>query len=548
MPTFDYTVELERSILKMVISSAIQARRYIHRLKPHLFTTNERKFILDVLLDALNSTGQLATRKVFEYEVSKRVEDSDQQYFIGEWNLVEGCDTQDPPEVILKKLEEAHTGRELLRIGEEVDVLLENGQIEEALTHLKGQALSVNTNQGDKPMVELTDYHAREQMIIDKRDHPEKYRGLRTGFKPFDDATGGLYAGELTLLAAPTGTGKSTICRQLELNIVMLNPGKNVLHIANEEYLEQVQHKFDANCTEIPYLDFKRGQISDEDFEKWREHMQDWKDGKWTAIDVNGNPFVPGRIFVKEVPAFTEVTLVEQAFRECEAKGIQIHCVVIDHLPHVKPIQKTWGENDEQKKAAADCKELARWLKIPVVVPTQAATEVLKKQERGKRGNKQDVYGSKGQVHVANTFILITESGKDEEQVDLEEWERDVFWTVDIKKNRDGPPFWFRARHRVKIGRVEVIAGQEGKGSPPDEAKAEKEVKHDIGVAHDDEAAEAEAVLAEDEEDVVESSTPKPKPPPKPQPVQQPGMLPASTLAKAKAIAKKVNATKTRSV
>lgn len=506
MPTFDYTVDLERAILKIIISSAIQARRYIHRLKQELFTTNERKFILEVLMDSMNTTGQLASRKVFEYEVGKRVEDSDQQYFIAEWNLVDGVSTQDPPEIIIKKLEEAHTGREILRISEEVDVMLEKGEIEEALSHLKGQAMSVGAHQGDKPMVELTEYHAREQMVIDKRDHPEKYRGLRTGFGPFDNATGGLYPGELTLLAAPTGTGKSTICRQLELNIVTLNPGKNVLHIANEEYLEQVQHKFDANLTEIPYLDFKRGEISDEDLEKWREHMQDWKNGKWMVDDMNGNQFTPGRIFVKEVPAFTEVTLAEQAYRECEAKGIKIHCIVIDHLPHVKPIQKTWGENDEQKKAAADCKELARWLKIPVVVPTQAATEVLHKQERGRRGNKQDVYGSKGQVHVANTFILITESGKDESQTHLEEWARDVFWTVDIKKNRDGPPFWFRARHRVSIGRIEVIAGQEGKGASPDEAKAEKEIKKDVGVADDAASAAAAAVVDEDEDKEVEEN------------------------------------------
>lgn len=497
MPTFDYTVELERSILKIVIASVIQARRYIHRLKPHLFTSNERSFILEVLTDSLNTTGQLATKKVFEYEVGKRVEDSDQQYFIGEWNLIEGVDTQDPPEVIIKKLEEAHVGREILRIGSEVDAMLEGGQIEDALSHLKGQALSVGMVGDDRPLAELTDIAAREQLIRDKQDHPEKYRGLRTGFKPFDDRTGGLYAGELTLLAAPTGTGKSTICRQLELNIVTLNPGKNVLHVANEEYLEQVEHKFDANFTEIPYLDFKRGDISEEDFEKWRKAMQAWQHG---------------RIFVKEVPAFTEVTLAEQAYRECEARGIQIHCIVIDHLPHVKPIQQTWGENDEQRKAAADCKELARWLHIPVVVPTQAATEVLKKQERGRRGNKQDVYGSKGQVHVANTFILITESGKDETQTDLEEWEKDVFWTVDIKKNRDGPPFWFRARHRVKIGRVEWIPGQGGAGSPADEAEAEKEMKKDSGVADNDTEAAAAAALAEDEGEEVATDTLPPEP------------------------------------
>lgn len=482
--TFDYTLELERSLLKIISSSPIQARLYMHRVKEHFFTSTERQFIFTVLSEALTTTGQVATKKVFEYEVGKKVEASDQKYFIGEWNLVDAVDTKDPPEVLIKKLEEASVGRDILQAGEDVDNLLEAGDIEGALAHLKQRAMNIGGLAAESPLVELTDYHKREQVLLDKIAHPEKYRGLRTGFDFFDACTGGLFPGELTLIAGLTGTGKSTFVRQLEMNIVVLNAGKNVLHIANEEYQEQVEHKFDANFTEIPYLDFKRGKISLEDLDKWRKYMQDWKHG---------------RVFLKEVPAFTDVTLAEQAYRQCEAKGIKIHCIIIDHLPNVKPIQKAWGENDEQKKAAADCKELARWLRIPVAVPTQAATEVMKKQERGRRGNKLDVYGSKGQVHVANTFALITETGKDEEQTDREEWERDVFWGVDIKKNRDGPPFFFRARHRVKIGRIEELADGKGKGDAKDENDAQKKIKADASPADDAQADAVKESLAAEE-------------------------------------------------
>lgn len=487
MPTFDYTVELERSLLKVITASPIQARRYMHRIKPHFFTSNERQFIFEVLNDTLSNTGQMATRSIFEYEVGKRVEDNDQQYFIGEWNLVDAVDSKDPPEALIEKLEEANTGREILKLGSEVDALLEGGQIEDALAHLRRQSLSIGVTRDEKPLVELSDFHRREQTIRDKKDNPLKYRGLQTGFRFFDSCTGGLFPGELTLIAGLTGTGKSTLVRQIEMNVVILNAGKNVLHIANEEYLEQVEHKFDANFTEIPYLDFKRGEISEDDFERWRKFMQNWKHG---------------RIFIKEVPAFTEVTLAEQAYRQCEARGIKIDLIIIDHLPHVKPIQKTWGENDEQKKAASDCKELARWLRVPVIVPTQAATEVMKKQEHGRRGNKLDVYGSKGQVHVANTFILITETGKDDAQIDLQEWERDVFWLCDIKKNRDGPPFYFRAKHRVKYGRIEEI-GQGEIGTPKEEEpkRENPSLGKDDGVADSALAAEASQAVKDSDAD-----------------------------------------------
>jgi hypothetical protein len=195
---------------------------------------------------------------------------------------------------------------------------------------------------------------------------------------------------------------------------------------------------------------FKQGSIDDADLEKWERIMGAWHHGL---------------VFIKEVPAFTDVTLVEQAVRELEAKGIKIHAITIDHLPHVKPIQQAWGENDERFKAASDCKELARWLRLPVVVPTQAATIVEEKQSKGKPGGKLDVYGSKGQVHVANTFVLVTETGKDDTQTALEDWERDVFWRCDCKKNRDGATFWFRAKHFVKIGKIVEVPKDGESGS-----------------------------------------------------------------------------------
>jgi hypothetical protein len=74
-------------------------------------------------------------------------------------------------------------------------------------------------------------------------------------------------------------------------------------------------------------------------------------------------------------------------------------------------------------------------------------------------------------VHVANTFVIITDKGKDEKQTGREEWERDVFWLVDCKKNRDGAKFWFRVRHHVLVGRVteeiEEASGAAGAATMP---------------------------------------------------------------------------------
>ena len=336
---------------------------------------------------------------------------------------------------------------EALKISEDMIAFLEKGQVQDAVEYLKRNAMMIGSSlKTDRPMMELTDYAARLALIRDKQQNPQRYMGLKTGFPTFDRYTGGLFPGELTLIAGVTGLGKSTMCRALGKGLTTLNGCKNILHICNEEYLEQVQYKYDALFTEIPYHDFKLAQITDENLDIWQKFMQERM--------KNANI---GQVFIKEVPAFTDVSLVEQQFRILENRGVEIHAIIIDHLPHVKPIQQSWGENDERAKAAGDCKELARQLRVPVVTPTQAATEVEKKQAAGKRASKMDVYGSKGQVHVANTFLIITYRGTDDTQTDLPDYLRDVFWFCDAKKNRDGAPFYFNAKHYVKIGKVEEI-------------------------------------------------------------------------------------------
>jgi len=443
MASFNDTLDLERAYLKAITSSVIMARTYLHQGREEYFTSTPRQLIFALASLALSESNTLLTRAVYEYEVGSRLSDQDFPSYVGEWNMIDGVTSFDAPEAILGKLKDAETGRNALRLSESVVEMLSKGQIQDAVSFLKREAMLIGGQKEDRPLAELTDFAPRLAMIRDKQQNPMKYMGLKTGFKTFDEQTGGLFPGELTLIAGITGLGKSTMCRSLARGITTLNGAKNVLHVANEEYLEQVQHKYDAVFTGIPYQDFKFAKISDAEIERWQKYMQE-------DMKAAGR----GQIFIKEVAAFTDVSLIEQQYRLLENKGIPIHAIIIDHLPHVKPIQQAWGENDERAKAATDCKELARWLRVPVITPTQAATDVEKKTNQGKRAGKMDVYGSKGQIHVANTFLIITYAGTDDTQVLVPDYLRDVYWLCDAKKNRDGAPFNFNAKHEVKIGRV----------------------------------------------------------------------------------------------
>jgi replicative DNA helicase len=444
MSGFNDTMELERSLLHLLVTQKMTLQKIHNKIKEDYFTSKERKFIRDNIVRTFKTSKGLLTQNIFDYEVRSRIDVKDAHFYEMEWSLINGLQGKDEPEVLLERLGKAHVGRQLLDVAESVAEFIEKGKIDEAQRFIKTSLSKISDQKQTPDIVELTDYKHRLEVIQDKKDHPEKYLGIKTGFATFDNATGGLFPGELTLFSAITGVGKSTILKQIETGIIKCNKNKNVLHICNEEHLLQVETKFDAQMSGIPYRDFKLATITDENLEKWKTIME---------VDLR-QPGI-GRIFVKEVPAFTDITLIEEAIRELEAKGIKIDVVIIDHLPHVKPVEQAWGEFDEQGKAATDCKELGRAFHLAVVTATQASTEVEKKQTKGKAAGKMDVYGSKEQVHVANTSIAVTVTGKDDSDLSIPEWERDVYWSVDIKKNRDGACFAFKAVHHVKYGFVE---------------------------------------------------------------------------------------------
>jgi replicative DNA helicase len=522
MAGFSDTMELERSLLSIMLKSKVLLRQFANKIKPEYFTTRERKFIRECIVKTMKNTKGLLSKNIFEYEVNSRIEDKERPFYESEWTLIEGTTATDDVEVLLDRLHKAQVGRQLMDIAETMVTAVEKGDIDNALRQLRNSTSKITEHKETAAIVELTDYQKRLDLIRDKQQYPEKYLGIKIGFKTFDERTGGLFPGELTLASGITGLGKSTFLKQVETGIILCNQNKNVLHICNEEHLMQVSTKFDAQMTQIPYKNFKVATITDEEIEKWR-----------TTMEITLKKPGTGRIFIKEVPAFSDITLIEEALVELENQGIKIHVVIIDHLPHLKPVEQAWGEYDEQGKAAADCKELARSWHIAVVTATQAATVVDAKQSKGRKAGDMDVFGSKKQLHVTNTHISITKIGTDDKQTDLEEWQRDVYWLGNLTKNRDGAKFVFKMKHHVQFGYVEEFFD---KLPPKTEEEMKRAIEEGEKALEEDRKAEEEkkGEKPEDKPEEGQEAAPADKPAEKPVP-EAPATVPDHTVSQPEA-------------
>jgi replicative DNA helicase len=419
------------------------ARSHYNTTNPEWMTCDERKFLFELGLSTFKKNKSILDDNLVKDAIINKISKGDQKYYLAEWSSVKKTVVSANADALKDLLKRDLLKEQGVEIVNEVFELIEKDNVEEAILFLKKKAMSVGSVVEQKATSEFEEYVPRDEVITDKKENPQKYLGLATGFKKFDKLVGGFFANEKSLFAAVTGTGKSTILKAMGAGVIKNNYKKNVLHVTNEESKEQVEMKYDALFSGIPYNDFKRASISDSDRIKWKKDLEEMKAN-----------LALGKLYIKEIPAYCNALEIENAYRELEQKGIKIDMIVLDYLDRMKPIEQSWSEYDESSKSAADIKELTRILNIPIITATQGATVLEEKQNKGKQAGNLDVYGGKGKVHHSNTLTFVTRDGRDHSQTDREEWQRDWFWNVSICKNRDGPAFSFRCRQIVQTGQV----------------------------------------------------------------------------------------------
>ena len=469
MPAVDFdTSKIQISLLNIFTNDYEALRKHSSTVQEAWFTKDTRKFIYRKIIETHKKSKSLYTEDVFHCDIETLVQDETERSQLRiEWNIFRKKPVVESADVLVDRLMEISAALSLTEVVRHSSELLEKGDIRGARSEFTQAALTP-LDEND-PHVAITEYEDLLQEIDDKREHPETFNGILTGFDIFDEKVGGLFPAELTLIAAITGVGKSTMMKQVGYNVMM--QGKNVLHITNEENKKQVRLKYHSLITEINYYHLKNpagkrkvnghlvgfsadGRLSEEERRVYAERIEKFSNNRSN-----------GQLIIKEIPSFTDMGHVERCFFELKMRGIDIDLIIIDYLDQMQPKIKAHNENDEQAKIAAEAKSLAIKCAVPVLSATQAATDAEAKQDKQKPFGKFDIYGSKRKVHACNVLIYIIQTGQDEDQLKSRgkggnrayDYECDWFWDIQIAKNRDGPTFKFTARQHVLTGKVSQI-------------------------------------------------------------------------------------------
>jgi replicative DNA helicase len=303
-------------------------------------------------------------------------------------------------------------GRRIVDLGEAgagtTDELLE--QAEEALRRATDS--SATTRAASTLAEALAEIGAD---IKHAQETGERKRGLLTGFKALDDGClSGLWGGQLILIAARPGMGKSTLAQNLSENIA--DAGGPVLFVSLEMSKRELAGRSLARASRVDGRLIEGGIIPENLQQRVRDGYR--KVNARTAIEYQDDG------------GLTLATIKAEARRLKRTKGLKL--LVVDYIQLL--VNDPRNVVNELGQISRGLKLLARDLDIPVVALSQLNRGLESRAE--KRPTKADLRDSGALEQDADVIIFLFNAAAYDSSIPDEDAAKTE---IIIDKNRRGP-------------------------------------------------------------------------------------------------------------
>jgi replicative DNA helicase len=362
-PTLPSNVDAERATLGSVLLNRDALAAIAAWLKPEYFYLERHSQIYAAMLACFNNRVPPDTRTVSE-ELRRRghLEQVGGVIYLGE--LVEGVPTSYHVEFYARTVERTAILRRLINTGAQIAALGYNEQIEIDETIDKAEALLFDiaqkrTSQDFVHISSVVDSYYEQLNYL--QEHRGEVMGVQTGYRDFDQITGGLHRSDLIILAARPGTGKTSFAMSLAYNVAMYY-SNTVAVFSLEMGREQLVQRLIAMETQIDTHRLRLGQVPDNQLK--------------IVFDAMGR-LAQAPIYIEDTPGISIMELRSKARRLQSQHGVSL--IIIDYLQLMSGRGK---ENRVQEvgEISRGLKALARELNVPVIALSQLSRAVEGRQ------------------------------------------------------------------------------------------------------------------------------------------------------------------------
>lgn len=284
--------------------------------------------------------------------------------------------------------------------------------------------------------------------LMDLAKRGERMVGQATGFWRLDAKTAGLHDGELTIVAARPGMGKTSLVLDIAQHVAGLDvePLRGVAVFSLEMPKEQLAMRLMCSRASVSLNRLRHGKISGEE---------------WDRLAMAANDLRALPIFILDKTGLTLSKLrsaLRKLIREKKKLGILIRVVAVDYLQ----LMHGTGKSREEVIAglSAGLKEIAKEFRVPVVALAQLNRAPETRGGKDKRPQLSDLRESGAVEQDADNVIFVYREDYYDKQTD----KKDLAELI-VAKQRNGPTGKTLCRFRGAFTRFENLAH----GEEPDD-------------------------------------------------------------------------------
>ena len=226
-----------------------------------------------------------------------------------------------------------------------------------------------------------------EARIEQLKNNPNALAGLPTGFIGLDKSTNGLHPGDLVIVAARPGMGKTSFAMNIAEHVA-IEKKQGVAVFSMEMSADQLTERIIASFGNIALGKLRSGKLDDADFDRLTSAHSFLKDAP---------------LYIDETPALTPLDLRARARRLAAQHGIQL--IVVDYIQLMQGSGRHENRTNEISEISRSLKGLAKELKVPVIALSQLNRGLESRDD--KRPRLSDLRESGGIEQDADLVLFI---------------------------------------------------------------------------------------------------------------------------------------------
>ena len=351
-----YNMQAEQSVLGAVLLKPDTLTDLVEILKPEMFYTRQNAQIWTEMLRLFTNDQTIDFVTLLDAVVSDGVFPSADEAKIYLTGLAETVPSISNVKAYAQIVQEKYLVRQLMGVAK--DILQDAGDEPDAdllLENAEQRIYEIRSGRDSSALTPLSSSMVETLTNLQKISGPDadKYKGIPTGFRLLDTVLTGLGRGDLVILAARPGMGKTSFALNVALNVAK-SEKKTVAMFSLEMPKDQLAMRLLCADARVDMQAVRHGSLRDED---------------WISLSSTLGPLAASNIYIDDTSGITPSQLRSRCRRLKMEHGLDM--IMVDYLQLMSADGHVENRQNEVSEISRNLKSIAKELNVPLVALAQ---------------------------------------------------------------------------------------------------------------------------------------------------------------------------------